>query len=64
MGEFLLEQLGRVVVNFLLLPLCLVVATPVVLIRAAFGSNSYAANVGSSYLVVVRFWGKWLNFFP
>lgn len=45
-----------VAVYLTLLPVSLVLSTPVVLVSAFFGWSSYGENVKRGYLKVVEFW--------
>lgn len=57
MGEFILGILGRILFALLLLPICLVIGTPIILVVSMFGKGPYGANVRAGYRVVFEMWG-------
>jgi|GEM_PF-5429166 len=48
----------QVVVEIIILPVTLALATPVVLILGFFGENSYLENIKESYGKIVKWWKK------
>lgn len=64
MTEIIAEFLWGIVVNLVLLPICLVLATPCILLGAAFGLGTYWGNVQQGYKAVIRFWKSWPWWIP
>jgi hypothetical protein len=58
--EFLAKLIANLIVLFLLLPVCLAVATPVILLTAPFRPG----HIRSDYKAVVRWWGDWCFLIP
>jgi hypothetical protein len=56
--EIVLGILVDAVFRFVLLPLFLILATPIILVRALFGPERYAANVRSGYRRVLAYWAE------
>lgn len=56
----LLDLLPNPLVDFLLrlvlLPVVLILATPVVMVQAAYGSGEYFQNVRSRYQSIIDYW--------
>lgn len=60
-GEFLLEILVRLVLWLILLPVSMVLATPFVLVAAAFSGRPYFESVKDGYRGVYDFWMRVLS---
>jgi len=64
--EFLFESFFWFVAWIVLLPLWMIIATPYVLVIAAFDSSSYGQAVRARYRRAfesfVEFWTNWTNF--
>ncbi len=60
-GELLLELLVRTVLWLLLLPISMLLATPIVLIGAFFTGRPYAESVKDGYHSVYLFWDRVLS---
>jgi len=54
MGEFIFGILARIVLGLILLPVLLVIATPLILVASMFGKGRYRANVRAGYGGVVQ----------
>jgi len=54
--ELLLTPLLELAFWLVLLPICLILATPGVLVLAFFGEDTYVANAGAGYQRVVKYW--------
>lgn len=57
MGEFICGILARIVLGLILLPVLLVISTPLILVAALFGKGRYRANVRAGYGGVGQLWG-------
>jgi len=57
-AEFLLEILVRILLWVFLLPLSVLLASPVVLIGAAFTERPYLESVKDGYFSVYQFWQR------
>ena len=58
MGEIVLEVLLEVLFYMLLYPLAAILSTPVILVAATWGENSYFANVKDYYGRVFNWLGR------
>jgi hypothetical protein len=56
--EFILTPVLELLLWLVLLPICLILATPGMLVLAFFGEGSYLAKAGQGYQRVVRFWKR------
>ncbi len=62
-GDLLLELLVRAVLWLLLLPISMLLASPVVLVGAFFTRRPYAESVQDGFSSVYRFWERVLILF-
>ena len=53
--EFVANLVASVILTLIFLPVCLVVATPVIFVLAPFRPG----RIRSDYAAVVRWWEKW-----
>lgn len=56
MSEFLINYLAWTVIYFVLLPLSMLLATPVVLVLAAISENPFLEDLKNRYRKVYAFW--------
>jgi hypothetical protein len=58
MSEFIVGIISRIFFALLLLPILLVVATPIIVVGAAFRKGAYSANVRAGFRHVLVIWGE------
>jgi len=56
----MLDIISQMIVGVIILPVILVLATPIILIRAVFIKGDYFKNVKENYNRIIKWWTKYI----